>query len=266
MKQRIDELLVEKKFFESRSRAQAAVMAGLVLANEKKIEKSGTKVDAGSNIRILGELHRFVSRGGVKLEHALKQFNIKTEGRISIDVGASTGGFTDCMLQHGAKKVYAVDVGYGQIAWKLRQDDRVAVLERMNARNLKKEDLYKEKDDPADLAVIDVSFISLGKIFPALLDLLADNAEVLALVKPQFEAGRDQVEKGGIVKNTAVHKQVLEKVSGEAHGTGFKVCGFTKTPIKGADGNQEFFIYLKKGKKAEEINISEEISNIAGGA
>jgi len=266
MKQRIDDLLVDRGLFESRTKAQTAIMAGLVLVNEQKALKSGTKVDPKSKIRILGEPQRFVSRGGLKLEHALKVSNVDVRGRIAIDVGASTGGFTDCLLQNGAKKVYAIDVGYGQIAWKLRQDERVVVLERMNARSIVSGDLYKGNERPADLSVIDVSFISLGKIFPALFGVLADKADVLALVKPQFEAQRDQVQKGGIVKDPAVHLQVLRKVAAEALEAGFGVFGFSRTPIKGADGNQEFFIFLKKGKKVKNVDINKATSEVAEAA
>ena len=264
MKQRIDEFLVENNFFESRTKAQAAIMAGLVLADEKKIVKSGTQIDSNSKIRILGEPQKFVSRGGIKLEHALNCFHVDVNQRIAIDIGASTGGFTDCLLKSGAKRVYAIDVGYGQIAWKLRQDKRIVLLEKTNARNLKKEDLYRGDTELADLAVVDVSFISLGKIFPALYDLLNDNAEVLALVKPQFEAGKDQVGKGGIVKEVKVHKQVLKKVSEDAFSVNFKVLRFAKSPIDGADGNKEFFIHLKKGNGSS-VEIDKEVQNVMEG-
>lgn len=187
----------------------------------------------------------YVSRGGVKLEHALKVFEIEVKDKIAIDVGASTGGFTDCLLQYGAAKVYAIDVAYGQFAWKLRQDPKVVVVERTNVRYLTPEKLYAGKQK-AELATIDVSFISLSKILPAVYNLLADKAEVIALIKPQFEAKRKQVERGGIVKDKKVHEEVIEKVKAQAQATGFEAKGVIQSPITGADGNVEFFICLIK--------------------
>lgn len=187
----------------------------------------------------------YVSRGGIKLEHAIKEFKVEVEGKIALDVGASTGGFTDCLLQHGAAKVYAVDVAYGQFAWKLRQDPRVKVIERTNARYLTLKDLGLRTSDIA-LCVIDVSFISLSKVLPAVYNLLAERAEVIALIKPQFEAKREQVERGGIVKDKKVHEEVIEKVKAEAEAIGFKAKGVVKSPIEGADGNVEYFVYLSK--------------------
>jgi len=186
----------------------------------------------------------FVSRGGLKLEHALKEFQIDAAGRTALDVGASTGGFTDCLLQHGAAKVYAVDVSYGPLAWKLRQDPRVVVLERTNIRNLTAEKL---KAGTPDLAVIDVSFISLTKVLPVVYNLLADKAEVVALIKPQFEAKREQVPRGGVIKDQAVRDETVERIKGAALATGFQVAGLTRSPIEGAEGNVEYLIRLIKG-------------------
>jgi 23S rRNA (cytidine1920-2'-O)/16S rRNA (cytidine1409-2'-O)-methyltransferase len=198
----------------------------------------------------------YVSRGGIKLEHALKEFKVDVLGRICLDIGASTGGFTDCLLQHGAAKVYAVDVGYGILAWKLRQDPRVVVVERTNARYLMPDELYFRKSKvesreskiggKAVLATMDVSFISLSKIFPAVYNLLEDHGEVVALIKPQFEARREEVGRGGIVRDEEVRKRVVEKIKKEAEAEGFGVKGVTPSPIKGAEGNVEIFVYLNK--------------------
>jgi len=189
--------------------------------------------------------HPYASRGGIKLEHALREFKVEVKDKIALDVGASTGGFTDCLLQHGAKQVYAVDVGYGLLAWKLRKDPRVTVVERTNIRYLTPDKIYAEKP-PAELAVIDVSFISLSKVLPAVYNLLKDQGQVLALIKPQFEARREQVGRGGVVREESVHAEVIEKVKKSAQALGFTVAGLTPSPITGADGNVEFFIHLKK--------------------
>jgi 23S rRNA (cytidine1920-2'-O)/16S rRNA (cytidine1409-2'-O)-methyltransferase len=246
MKKRIDQLLVEKGFFDSRTKAQAAIMAGQILVNEQKTDKAGTSVDETSAIRILGEKLPYVGRGGLKLEKALSDFRVDPENRICLDIGASTGGFTDCLLQKAAKKVYAVDVGYGQMDLKVRNDKRVVVIERTNARYLTPEILYGKENERASLCVIDVSFISLSKIFPALSDLLSKSADIVALVKPQFEAGREHIEKGGIVKDPEVHKKVLNNVEASAKNNGFNFVGSTQSPITGADGNLEFLIHLIK--------------------
>ncbi len=245
MKKRLDLLLVEKKLFDSRAKAQAAIMAGLVFVGGVKIDKAGTQIEPDSEIIIKGQPHPYVGRGGLKLAAALKEFKIDVAGKIGLDIGASTGGFTDCLLQHGATKVYAVDVGYGQLAWKLRQDNRVKVVERTNARNLTLNDLELKASD-ISLSVIDVSFISLSKILPTVYNLLLDNGEVIALIKPQFEARKEQVGKGGIVRDKKVHQEVIEKVKAEAEAIGFKAQGIIQSPITGAEGNIEFLIYLKK--------------------
>lgn len=217
-------------------------MAGQILVNEQKIDKAGTLIDEDSKIRILGEKMKYVSRGGLKLEKALDEFKIDPSGIICLDIGASTGGFTDCLLQRGAAKVYAIDVGYGQLDLKVRNNPKVVVIEKTNARYLRPEDI----PDKASLAVIDVSFISLSKILPAVLDLLSADGQVAALVKPQFEAGRDQVGKGGIVKDEQTRQDVLSRVIKDAESIGFKFIASCESPISGADGNKEFLIHLKK--------------------
>lgn len=246
MKKRLDLLLTERNLFDTRTKAQASIMAGQILVNEQKIDKAGTQVDENCTIRILGEKMKYVSRGGLKLEKALEEFSVDPNNRTCLDIGASTGGFTDCLLQKGASKVYAIDVGYGQIDLKLRNDPKVVVIERTNARYLTPADIYKPGDDQAALCVIDVSFISLSKILPAVHSLLKPGGEVVALVKPQFEAGRDQVGKGGIVKDPAVHKQVQQRVITDAEAIGFKFIRLIDSPIQGADGNREFLIHLIK--------------------
>ena len=250
MKKRLDQILVERGYFTSRTRAQAAIMAGLVFVKQKRVDKSGSLFHADAVIDVRGELHPYVSRGGVKLEGSLFEFNIIVKGKVALDIGASTGGFTDCLLQQDAAKVYAIDVGYGQLAWKLRQDERVIVIERTNVRHLTPEKLkakipHSELRTP-NLAVIDVSFISLSQILPAVYNLLADEAEVIALIKPQFEAKREEVGKGGIVRSEGVRSSVIEKVKASAEEVGFNVKGVVQSPITGADGNVEFFVYLLK--------------------
>jgi 23S rRNA (cytidine1920-2'-O)/16S rRNA (cytidine1409-2'-O)-methyltransferase len=242
MKKRLDQFLVENGYFESRTRSQAAIMAGQILVNEQKIDKAGTLINEDSKIRILGEKLKYVSRGGLKLEKALDEFKIDPAGMICLDIGASTGGFTDCLLQRGAEKVYAVDVGYGQLALKVRNNPKVVVIEKTNARYLRPEDI----PDKASLAVIDVSFISLSKILPAVHVLLADGGQVAALVKPQFEAGKGQVGKGGIVRDESTRQEVLSRVINEAEAIGFTFVASCDSPISGADGNKEFLVRLRK--------------------
>jgi 23S rRNA (cytidine1920-2'-O)/16S rRNA (cytidine1409-2'-O)-methyltransferase len=246
-KKRLDQLLVEQGYFASRNRAQAAILEGLVFIGDVKLEKAVEQISPEAEITVKGGLSPYVSRGGMKLEHALLEFNVDVRGKIAIDVGASTGGFTDCLLQKGAEKVYAVDVGYGQLAWKIRQDPRVKVFERKNIRYVTLKDLGLEESE-IDLAVIDVSFISLSKVFLPVYNLLKEKAEVIALIKPQFEARRGQVGKGGIVKDEKVRKEAVSRVKENAEGTGFFVKGVISSPLKGADGNVEYFLYLKKGE------------------
>jgi len=241
-KKRLDLLLVERGFYSTREKAQGAIMAGLVMVGEQKIEKAGTKVDNQSAIRILGNLCPYVSRGGLKLAKALIVFPLSLEGKVMLDIGASTGGFTDCALQSGAQKVYAIDVGYGQLAWKLRQDPRVVNLERSNIRYLTLDQL----GEPGDLATIDVSFISLDKVLPAVKNLLTAEGEIIALVKPQFEAGKGKVGKKGVVKDPQVHLEVLRRVVEVTQELHLMVRGLTYSPIKGPEGNVEFLLYLSK--------------------
>ncbi|MGD0152146.1 MAG: TlyA family RNA methyltransferase [Thermacetogeniaceae bacterium] len=244
---RIDLLLVDQGFFPSREQAQRAVMAGHVYYNGSLIDKAGTAVLPDGEIQVKGDPCPFVSRGGLKLESALQEFGIEVAGKVALDAGASTGGFTQCLLQHGASQIYAVDVGYGQLAWNLRQDERVTVLERTNLRYLTSEVLGAQ----VDLATLDLSFISLLKVLPAVKALLRSGGEVLALVKPQFEAGREHVGKGGIIKDPAVQRSVLEQVAAGACQLGFQARGATYSAIPGADGNIEYFIWLGSDPEAD---------------
>lgn len=258
-KKRIDQLLVEKDFFPSREHAQRALMAGVVFYRGECIDKPGTRVDPSGEIEVKGDPCPFVSRGGLKLEGVLDKFDIKPEGRIALDSGASTGGFTQCLLQRGAKQVFAVDVGYGQLAWKLRQDPRVVVLERTNLRYLTPAELGTK----VDLVTLDLSFISLRKVFPAVRGLLQEGGEVVTLVKPQFEAGREHVGKGGIVKDPEIHFAVLEKVIASARENSFQVQGITYSPLPGTDGNLEFFLWLAAGREDQTgRDFSEEIQAV----
>jgi len=238
-KVRIDRLLMDRGLVESRERGQATIIAGNVLVNGQKVEKSGALVPGDADIRILGEHMPYVSRGGLKLEKALAEFKIEVKEKTCLDVGASTGGFTDCLLQQGAKKVYAVDVGYGQMAWKVRQDPRVVVIERTNIREMGLE-LIPEK---ADIAVIDVSFISLEKVIPPVLQFLNPEAGIIALIKPQFEVGKGLVGKGGIVRDEDARTAAVEKVRTAFQNNGLEVKGIIPSPITGQDGNVEYLIY-----------------------
>jgi len=244
MKERLDKLLLDRGFAQSREQAKRLILAGLVLVNNQKVDKAGTLVSHEAEIRLLGQEHPYVSRGGVKLAHALHTFQIDPTGKVAMDVGASTGGFTDCLLQHGAKKVYAVDVGYGQLAWKLTQDPRVIVMERTNVRYLSPADF----PEPMEMATIDLAFISLTKILSPLQALVTTRAEVIALVKPQFEVGKGEVGKGGIVKSVEKHDAVLRQIQDYAESIGLTVQGVTPSPITGAKGNTEFLMYLRNDK------------------
>jgi 23S rRNA (cytidine1920-2'-O)/16S rRNA (cytidine1409-2'-O)-methyltransferase len=239
-KERIDVLLVEQGFYESREKAKAALMAGLVLVGSERVEKSGTKVPRTSVITVKGALHPYVSRGGLKLEKAVRTFGIDLKDIVMLDIGASTGGFTDCALQNGASYVYAVDVGYNQLDWSLRQDERVNVMERTNFRYTQPSDLI----GPAPtFATIDVSFISLRLILPPLSALLAPGSGVVALIKPQFEAGRDKVGKSGVIRDPRVHRDVVHGILSFAAQLGFALQGVTFSPITGGEGNIEFLAY-----------------------
>jgi len=242
-KERLDVLLVEQGYYPTREKAKAAVMAGLVSVAGERCDKPGTKFPENVAIAVKGEVHPYVSRGGLKLEKAIRTFDIDLKDKVMMDIGASTGGFTDCALQHGARLVYAIDVGYGQLAWTLRQDERVVVMERTNFRHMDPEAFPHEKPD---LASIDVSFISLKLILPVLHRFLKDGGEVLALVKPQFEAGKENVGKNGIVRDPQIHRQVLMSIAGFASSIGFLVAGLSFSPITGGEGNIEFLMHLRK--------------------
>ncbi|MCF8009159.1 MAG: TlyA family RNA methyltransferase [Halanaerobiales bacterium] len=242
-KERIDIILTKKGFYNSRNKAKRAIMAGEVYVNDQIIDKPGTKVKINSNIEIKANSLPYVSRGGLKLAKAIEVFKIDPKGKEVFDIGASTGGFTDCLLQNGAKKVYAIDVGYGQLAWKLRQDDRVEVIERTNFRHLEFEDL----PILVPLIVTDVSFISLRLIVPKTLKFLTDDGQIVALIKPQFEAGRDRVGKKGIINNKDVHLEVITKLSQFFDQLNLRLKGLDYSPIKGATSkNIEFLIYMQK--------------------
>ncbi|WP_219836450.1 TlyA family RNA methyltransferase [Paenibacillus sp. R14(2021)] len=240
-KERIDILLVEQGYYDSRVKAKAALMAGLVIVDGERIEKSGMKVPRTASITVKGALHPYVSRGGLKLAKAIKHFGLQLAGAVMLDIGASTGGFTDCALQNGAAYVYALDVGYNQLDWSLRQDERVDVMERTNFRYTVPEDL---KGPQPTFATIDVSFISLKLILPTLGTLLQPGAGIVALIKPQFEAGREKVGKSGVVRESSTHREVLEQVLGFAAGEGYALKGLTFSPITGGEGNIEFLAHM----------------------
>lgn len=252
-KERIDVLLVEQGFFESREKAKKALMAGLVLVDEVPIDKSGMKVSRDVAIKVKGSIHPYVSRGGLKLEKAIKQFNINVNNSVMLDIGSSTGGFTDCALQHGAAFVYAIDVGYNQLDWSLRKHPQVEVMERTNFRYLTKEELVGPEPN---FASIDVSFISLKHILPNLSTLIPLGSSVVALIKPQFEAGREKVGKLGIVREPNVHKEVLANVLAMAQEIGYKLEHLTFSPITGGEGNIEFLAHFSWQDTSEQEAIS----------
>ena len=246
-KERLDVALVARGLAETRAKAQASIMSGIVYVNGQKVDKAGTPVAADAVLEVRGHTLRYVSRGGLKLEKAMTTFGLELDGCVCADIGASTGGFTDCMLQNGAKKVYAVDVGYGQLDWKLRSDERVACMERTNARYLDHEQI----PDELDFASIDVSFISLKLILPAVHRVLKAGGHVACLIKPQFEAGREKVGKKGVVRDPAVHLEVLENFLHHAKDSGFTVLDITFSPIRGPEGNIEYLGYLESGEWVE---------------
>jgi 23S rRNA (cytidine1920-2'-O)/16S rRNA (cytidine1409-2'-O)-methyltransferase len=249
-KRRADQLVVEQGLAASRARAQALILAGLVYRGDRRIEKPGDQLPPDAALRLKGEDHPWVSRGGVKLAHALDHFAIDVVGRAALDIGASTGGFTDVLLTRGARHVYAVDVGHGQLAWKLRQDARVSVLERVNARYLS----HAEIPEPVDVVTCDASFIGLATVLPAPLALTAEDADLVALVKPQFEAGRAQVGKGGVVRDPAVQRAVCERVAEwVAAQPGWSVVGLVESPILGPEGNREFLLHARKRRTADDL-------------
>jgi 23S rRNA (cytidine1920-2'-O)/16S rRNA (cytidine1409-2'-O)-methyltransferase len=241
-KERIDKLLVNKGLAESREKAQALIMAGEVLVGTQKIEKPSSKVDLHAEIIIKGKPFPFVSRGGIKLDFALSHFSVDVKDKLVMDVGSSTGGFSDCLLQRGAQKVYAIDVGYGQLAWKLQKDSRIIPIERQNVRYLTKEHV----PEMVDLITIDVSFISLKKVIPRIINFLQEQGEILCLVKPQFEVGKGEVGKKGIVKEAEKHKRVVKEIETFSQNRGLQPKGSVESPILGAKGNKEFFLYLVK--------------------
>lgn len=240
---RLDQYLCQNGLVQSRERAKALIMSGIVFVNEQKADKAGEMIAPDAKVEVRGHDIGYVSRGGLKLEKAMQVFPMRPDGKVCMDIGASTGGFTDCMLQNGASKVYSVDVGYGQLAWKLREDPRVVCMERTNARYL----THEQIPDELDFASIDVSFISLKLILPAVANVLKDGGYVASLVKPQFEAGREKVGKKGVVRDPAVHKEVLEHYLEHAREAGFGVLGLTYSPIRGPEGNIEYLGFLQKG-------------------
>lgn len=247
MKKRLDVLLVEKGFFESREKAKAVIMSGCVYVNNQKADKAGSNYDENAAVEVRDNHMRYVSRGGYKLEKAMEVFPISLDGKVTMDIGASTGGFTDCMLQNGAQKVYAVDVGYGQLAWKLRNDERVVNLERTNMRYVTAEQV----PEPVDFFSVDVAFISLELILPAARGVCADDAQAVCLIKPQFEAGRENVGKNGVVRDQKVHQSVVQGIIDFCLNNSFSVCGLDYSPIKGPQGNIEYLLYIKRSDTPE---------------
>lgn len=251
-KVRLDQLVFDLGLTESRERAKTTIMSGLVFVNGQRVDKPGTAVDPEAKIEVHGDALPFVSRGGYKLDKALKVFPVDPTDKVCIDCGASTGGFTDVLLQHGAKKVYSVDVGYGQLAWKLRTDERVVNLERTNLRYITEEQIT----EPIDLAVMDVSFISIKLVIPAVKRLLKPDADYICLIKPQFEAGREEVGKKGVVRDVKVHREVVNSILEFAPTVGFSVMGLDFSPIKGPEGNIEYILHLKNGEfETPEIDV-----------
>lgn len=254
MKERLDILLVKKGLAPSREKAKTMIMEGNVFVDNNREDKAGSSFDENAKIEIKGNTLKYVSRGGLKLEKAMTHFGITLDGKVCMDIGASTGGFTDCMLQNGASKVYAVDVGYGQFAWKLRQDERVVCMEKTNIRYVTPEDIA----DRLDFASVDVSFISLTKVLGPARALLQDDGELVCLIKPQFEAGREKVGKKGVVRDKAVHEEVIHKVIDFALETGFSILNLEYSPIKGPEGNIEYLVYIRKteeGSMADTVDI-----------
>lgn len=256
-KQRLDLKVLEDGYADSREKAKALIMAGQVYVNGQKELKAGAQIGPEDQLEVRGKKMPYVSRGGFKLEKAMQTWNVSLDGKICADIGASTGGFTDCMLQNGAVKVYAVDVGYGQLAWKLRSDERVINLERTNFRYVTKEQI----PEPLEFASVDVSFISLTKILPVLHTLLKEDGQAVCLIKPQFEAGKEKVGKKGVVRDLAVHTEVVENITKFALENGFSLLGVTFSPIKGPEGNIEYLMMLKKADTPENL-LEEDIKSI----
>lgn len=252
MKERLDVLLVKRNLAESREKAKALIMSGIVYVNGQKEDKAGTTFEETAPIEVRGSTLKYVSRGGLKLEKAMDRFGVRLDGKICMDVGASTGGFTDCMLQNGAVKVYSVDVGHGQLAWKLRNDERVVCMEKTNIRYVTPQDIA----DPIGFASIDVSFISLTKVLGPVKALLEDNGQIVCLIKPQFEAGREKVGKKGVVREPAVHLEVIDMVIDYALSIGFEALNLEFSPIKGPEGNIEYLLYLQKHPEDQEAEYA----------
>ena len=257
MKERLDVLLVSKGFFDSREKAKRAIMAGLVFIGQERYDKAGTMVPEDADIHVKGDTCPYVSRGGLKLEKSIKTWDLDLEGAVCMDIGSSTGGFTDCMLQNGASRVYALDVGTNQLAYSLRVDPRVVVMEKTNIR-----DLDTDSFEKLDFISIDVSFISLNLVLPVASRLLKDGGQMVALVKPQFEAGREKVGKGGIVRDKSVHREVVENVVKYAENADLRPCGLSYSPITGAKGNIEYLLYMKKTSDEDVLLKEEDIRNI----
>ena len=251
MKERLDILLVQRGLAPSREKAKAMIMEGNVFVSGQREDKAGTAFDEKAEIEVRGNTLKYVSRGGLKLEKAMEQFGICLSGKTCMDIGASTGGFTDCMLQNGAGKVYAVDVGYGQFAWKLRQDPRVVCMEKTNIRYVTPEDI----GEPLDFASVDVSFISLTKVLPAAKELLCRDGELVCLIKPQFEAGRKKVGKKGVVRDPDVHREVIGNILAFAEGIGFTARNLDFSPIRGPEGNIEYLIHIQKGEESQKGTV-----------
>ena len=253
MKERLDVLLVKRGLAPSREKAKAIIMSGIVFVENCREDKAGSTFDEKVNIEVRGKTLKYVSRGGLKLEKAMEAFGVQIEGKTCMDVGASTGGFTDCMLQNGAVKVYSVDVGHGQLAWKLVTDDRVVCMDRTNIRYVTREDI----DDDIEFASIDVSFISLTKVLEPVKHLLSDNGQIVSLIKPQFEAGRENVGKKGVVRDKKIHKQVINMVVDFAKSIGFSIIALDYSPVKGPEGNIEYLLYMQKDERnlLEQNNI-----------
>ncbi len=252
MKERLDVLLVKRGLAESREKAKAIIMSGSVFVNNEREDKAGQTFDEKAVIEVRGNTLKYVSRGGLKLEKAMANFDCTIAGKVCMDVGASTGGFTDCMLMNGAVKVYSVDVGHGQLAWKLRNDERVVCMEGTNIRYLLPEDI----NDKIDFSSIDVSFISLTKVLPVVRNILSDNGEVVCLIKPQFEAGREKVGKNGVVREKSVHKEVVEFIVNYALANGFAVLNLDYSPIKGPKGNIEYLMHIRKSEEENIFDLS----------
>lgn len=244
MKERLDILLVKRGLAPSREKAKAMIMEGNVFVENQKEDKAGTAIPENAKIEIKGNTLKYVSRGGLKLEKAMNHFDIELQNKVCMDIGASTGGFTDCMLQNGASKVYAIDVGYGQFAWKLRNDERVVCLEKTNVRYV----THEQVPDEGDFASIDVSFISLTKVLPAVLGVLGEKGQLVCLIKPQFEAGREKVGKKGVVRDSSVHREVIEMIVEYVRTQSLGILGLDFSPIKGPEGNIEYLIYLDKSQ------------------